>query len=226
MNTRKRKHSSNVAITSKVFVAANETFGKNWQYIISDDKKIANPTTLVGNKIWNVVYEDTDSARITVLENQVKQLLEIVALQNERISFLEKENAEFKIDIEDIYHQRIIITAAELVLFMFGNQPPDTIQTAKYNFSKFKECNRRLGQYNLSFDGAKLTIKKLNEISNKIIDNRNFKVTHFADLDALKDSIDKSIRFFRRYPMLVTKYPEEYFMITNYEKFKSAFKLK
>ncbi|MGL5935111.1 MAG: hypothetical protein ACRCZI_05765 [Cetobacterium sp.] len=213
---------------------------KTWNVMFEDDYSEERRISILEDKVDKLtktvehllkIVEEQDAkikeqdAKIKEQDAKIKEQDAKIKEQDAKIKNLENDICDMKYDIKIIAKHNLIITAAETVLFMFGIQPPNPIPKPTYFTVKKNNCStNRLLKKQLRYNNSIATCKDFETIFNSLIKKRNCSTVHFKSSIELKKSVDDCMRFFNKYDDLKDEYNEEYFMISNYDVFKTAYK--
>ena len=113
--------------------------------------------------------------------------------------------------------------AAQLLLFIFGDQPRNDPETRRFRNLKKNDPRSKKIQKFANMLGS-TTVGHFKKMSDEIINHRNNDV-HFNDVQSLDAAVLKAMNMFNLQPSLMQGLGQQYYMLCNYEALKEAFEL-
>ena len=210
----------------------------------------ATPTTLVGNKIWEITVQEVVfdiDARFKALEDKLEKCAIIIEQQDAiikqqaiKIEQLECRVAGLEDTVSYLAKKDVVISIAELLLFIIGVRPMNNSFCTRFdntydnNVNIFLE-NSQAANYmkkiakistkeNISEKNLQILCNAFYKMANGLIDKRNHDVAHYKDIKKVNAEIAAMIKIFNNNKTLKTECPNEWFIISNYKLLKNAFK--
>lgn len=204
-----------------------------------DNGEFANINTPIGNHNWEARFIEIEphkscNARFDEMQKTINELKSlIIEMKAEHKKEIEEMKAEHKKEIstlrEDIVtlaRYNITITAAECLKYLVGEQPLKDEEIPKY--VPFIQKNRLhtniFKKAKFQYNGQQIALRRFCVLADNILQKRNKQYSHYSDISSLEDAIKETTSLFKNNASLHNKYPEEYFVISNYEKLKQIYK--
>ena len=188
-------------------------------------------------------------ARFDVLETRIQQQdiiiaelkLENAELRRENAEF-KRENAEFKREnaslkqtVSYLVGKDVVLVAAEILLFLIKEQPKKPTSCSLFSKSLYKSIDaflksqtnnkiiKKIANDNYEQTDEHRMKKAFNKLANAIIKKRNSKIAHYKNLQELNYNVSELQQILSNNENLKKRYPEECFIINNYNLLMAAF---
>lgn len=196
---------------------------------ISKEGIVATEDTLIGNKKWKAEFTPISN---TINLNEIYNRLNA---QDAIISDLKQNISDLKQNISYLTGKDVVLVAAEVLLFLIKEQPKkatgcnlftngyhNSIETFLTTQSDIQIIKNISNKYYHNEDLISMK-KAFSKLANGVIRKRNNKVVHYHSTKELTENITELQSIFNSNVNLVKKYPEEYFIISNYNLLMSSF---